>query len=66
MTNYGEDSAATSTTLRIAPKRLAWVQSLGRGIRQDVRARASWYISDWTDAWNYRVIPATSLIFFAK
>jgi hypothetical protein len=33
---------------------------------QDIRARAPWYISDWTDAWNYRVVPATALIFFAK
>ena len=30
-----------------------------RGIVLDVRARAPFYISDWTDAWNYRVVPAT-------
>ncbi|EGN98127.1 hypothetical protein SERLA73DRAFT_169180 [Serpula lacrymans var. lacrymans S7.3] len=39
---------------------------LGAGIIQDVRARAPWYRSDWTDAWNYRVVPATALIFFAN
>ena len=37
-----------------------------RGIIRDIRARAPYYWSDWTDAWNYRVIPATLLIFFAK
>ena len=36
------------------------------GIIQDIRARAPFYLSDWTDAWNYRVVPATLLIFFAK
>jgi boron transporter len=39
---------------------------LGRGIRLDIKARAPYYLSDWTDAWNYRVVPATCLIFFAK
>ncbi|KAF9534529.1 HCO3 transporter family-domain-containing protein [Crepidotus variabilis] len=40
---------------------------LGRsGIILDIRARAPWYISDWKDAWNYRVIPATALIFFSN
>jgi hypothetical protein len=43
-----------------------WCGMLGAGIRQDIRARAPWYLSDWKDAWNYRVVPATALIFFAK
>ena len=38
----------------------------GAGILRDIRARAPWYWSDWTDAWNYRVLPATALVFFAK
>lgn len=36
------------------------------GIIQDIRARAPFYLSDWTDAYNYRVVPATLLIFFAN
>ncbi|KAG6824593.1 hypothetical protein H0H93_001850 [Arthromyces matolae] len=43
-----------------------WLKSLGSGIFSDISGRASWYISDWKDAWNYRVIPATALIFFAN
>jgi hypothetical protein len=35
---------------------LGW---LGRGMRNDILARAPYYWSDWTDTWNYRVIPAT-------
>lgn len=67
-------STAASATLnanqsRRRPKRtgiLGWVTSLGAGIIGDIRARGPWYVSDWTDAWNYRVVPATALIFFAK
>jgi hypothetical protein len=29
------------------------------GMVRDVRARAPYYLSDWTDAWNYRVVPST-------
>ncbi|EJC98094.1 uncharacterized protein FOMMEDRAFT_114936 [Fomitiporia mediterranea MF3/22] len=36
------------------------------GIAQDIRSRAPYYVSDWTEAWNYRVVPATLLIFFAN
>jgi hypothetical protein len=39
---------------------------VGAGILRDIRARAPWYWSDWKDAWNYRVLPATALVFFAK
>lgn len=44
----------------------AWYRRLGVGITTDIRARTPWYLSDWVDAWNYRVVPATALIFFAK
>ena len=39
---------------------------IGAGIWSDIRSRIPYYASDWTDAWNYRVVPATTLIFFAK
>ena len=35
---------------------LGW---FGAGMWNDIRERAPWYWSDWTDAWNYRVIPST-------
>ncbi|KAG1898217.1 HCO3 transporter family-domain-containing protein [Suillus fuscotomentosus] len=54
-----QDAATTRRTPSFVPK-------LGAGIISDIRARAPWYFSDWTDAWNYRVIPATALIFFAN
>ena len=62
------DSAASSVAAPATrpSRRYRWIERLGVGIRQDIYARAPWYISDWTDAWNYRVVPATALIFFAK
>ncbi|CAE6479408.1 hypothetical protein ACGC1H_005374 [Rhizoctonia solani] len=36
------------------------------GMLADVKARAPFYLSDWTDAWTYRVVPATAMIFFAN
>lgn len=63
-------SKATSTTL--VRSRLGFIRGFlssirpFRGIVLDIHARAPYYFSDWTDAWNYRVIPATLLIFFAK
>ncbi|KAJ8509545.1 hypothetical protein ONZ45_g8309 [Pleurotus djamor] len=43
-----------------------FIRTFGRGIWSDIKARSIWYKSDWVDAWNYRVVPATALIFFAN
>ncbi|ORY29678.1 HCO3 transporter family-domain-containing protein [Naematelia encephala] len=43
-----------------------WIGWIGSGMRNDIKSRIPWYISDWTDAWNYRVIPSTWFIFFAN
>ncbi|KAK2459667.1 hypothetical protein APHAL10511_008312 [Amanita phalloides] len=66
-------STAASTTFRPSQLKCSrfhshfrWIKRIGSGIRQDVGARAPYYVSDWTDAWNYRVVPATALIFFAN
>lgn len=32
----------------------------------DVKRRAPYYWSDWRDAWDYRVVPATVYMYFAK
>jgi boron transporter len=39
---------------------------LFHGMTQDVRRRAPYYSSDWLDAWNYRVVPATLYMYFAN
>lgn len=36
------------------------------GIYRDVKGRLPYYKSDWTDAWNYRVVPATVYMYFCN
>ncbi|KYK61465.1 hypothetical protein DCS_02607 [Drechmeria coniospora] len=48
-------------------KREAWWRiHLFRGMVNDVRRRAPYYASDWLDAWDYRVVPATVYMYFAN
>lgn len=55
-----------STTL-LSPMRVKKLYSwFCRGILSDLRNRGPYYWSDWTDAWDYRVIPSTVYIFFAN
>ncbi|KAK5086466.1 hypothetical protein LTS08_004226 [Lithohypha guttulata] len=43
-----------------------WKIRLFKGMIDDVKRRAPYYASDWTDAWDYRVIPATVYMYFAN
>lgn len=43
-----------------------WKIHLFRGMINDLRRRAPFYGSDWLDAWDYRVVPATVYMYFAK
>ncbi|KZZ88335.1 Bicarbonate transporter, eukaryotic [Moelleriella libera RCEF 2490] len=43
-----------------------WRMHPFRGMVHDVRRRLPYYVSDWTDAWDYRVVPATVYMYFAK
>ncbi|EDK38697.2 hypothetical protein PGUG_02795 [Meyerozyma guilliermondii ATCC 6260] len=48
---------------------LSWLRSfkyVGYGVLNDVRTRLPYYKSDFTDAWNYRVVPSTTYIFFTN
>ena len=45
-------------------KKQWWRIHLFRGMINDVRRRAPFYGSDWRDAWDYRVIPATIYMYF--
>lgn len=59
----GSDAAASSRPPR-APQ--WWKIRLFRGMINDVRRRAPYYWTDWKDAWDYRVVPATVYMYFAK
>lgn len=43
-----------------------WKVQLFRGMVNDLWRRAPFYVSDWLDAWDYRVVPATVYMYFAK
>lgn len=43
-----------------------WKIRLFKGMINDVKRRAPYYASDWLDAWDYRVVPATVYMYFAK
>jgi hypothetical protein len=43
-----------------------WKVRLFRGITNDIKRRSPYYGSDWRDAWNYRVVPATIYMYFAN
>lgn len=43
-----------------------WKVHLFRGMVKDIKRRVPYYWSDWLDAWDYRVVPATVYMFFAK
>jgi hypothetical protein len=52
---------------RLVPRPTAWWQiQLFRGMANDVGRRAPYYWSDWVDALDYRVVPATVYMYFAK
>lgn len=57
------DAEAQGTT---KPVEKWWTIHLFRGMVNDVRRRAPYYWSDWRDAWDYRVVPATVYMYFAK
>ena len=43
-----------------------WRIKYFRGMINDIKRRAPYYWSDWRDAWDYRVVPATVYMYFAK
>ncbi|GAD96714.1 conserved hypothetical protein [Paecilomyces variotii No. 5] len=59
-----ERSRATSNTMTRNAR--WWKVRLFRGMVNDIKRRAPYYWSDWKDAWDYRVVPATVYMYFAK
>ncbi|UKZ57697.1 hypothetical protein TrVGV298_011557 [Trichoderma virens] len=55
-----DDRASISTSKR--RHEAWWSIHPFRGMVNDVRRRAPYYASDWLDAWDYRVVPATIFI----
>jgi hypothetical protein len=58
--------ASRRSTAVSASKSRWWRIHFFRGMMHDIKRRAPFFVSDWTDAWDYRVVPATVYMFFAK
>ncbi|KAJ5953226.1 hypothetical protein N7454_000122, partial [Penicillium verhagenii] len=62
-----EPSRRTSTATSAQSSQPKWWRvHLFRGMINDVKRRAPYYWSDWTDAWDYRIVPATVYMYFAN
>jgi hypothetical protein len=57
-TPSGSETTTTSKPSKI-DRKLSWYKWVGRGMYLDVKRRIPYFASDWKDAWNYRVVPAT-------
>ncbi|KAH8692718.1 anion exchange family protein [Talaromyces proteolyticus] len=55
-----------SRTSRTTTREEWWKVHLFRGMINDIKRRAPFYWSDWSDAWDYRVVPATVYMYFAN
>ena len=62
----GGGSGARTPAHRSAGPEKWWKIHLFRGMVNDIRRRAPYFWSDWRDAWDYRVVPATVYMYFAK
>ena len=63
--NLSRHASRTSAS-RASTKEPWWKIHLFRGMINDLRQRLPYYTSDWVDAWDYRVVPATVYMYFAK
>jgi hypothetical protein len=61
-----DEPRRTSTTSAQSSQPKWWRVRLFRGMIKDVKRRAPYYWSDWADAWDYRIVPATVYMYFAK
>lgn len=54
--------ATSSRSIRRSWWKIKWFH----GVTNDIRRRAPFYWSDWSDAWDYRVVPATVYMYFVS
>lgn len=60
------NTVTAATNAEPASGKKWWRIRLFRGMINDIKRRAPFYWSDWTDVWDYRVVPATIYMYFAK
>lgn len=66
-THHDDPGARRTYTKENGKSRDAWWKTaLFSGMIKDVKRRAPFFWSDWKDAWDYRVVPATVYMYFAN
>ncbi|KAL6705228.1 hypothetical protein ACN47E_007188 [Coniothyrium glycines] len=65
-TNDDHFASTTTRQSRRSSKNAWWKTNLFGGMINDIKRRAPYYWSDWRDAWDYRVVPATVYMYFAN
>ncbi|KAF9700925.1 hypothetical protein EKO04_000012 [Ascochyta lentis] len=64
---HGDDASHARTRDGKSKSRDAWWKTrLFSGMVNDVKRRVPFYWSDYADAWDYRVVPATVYMYFAN
>ncbi|KAI0444608.1 HCO3 transporter family-domain-containing protein [Xylaria telfairii] len=66
VTGATDHRSTTSSGRRARSPPRWWKIHLFRGMVNDVCRRAPYYWTDWLDAWDYRVVPATVYMYFAN
>ncbi|KAL8906211.1 MAG: hypothetical protein Q9207_002179 [Kuettlingeria erythrocarpa] len=64
--NSSDDTLTRDESGQSDSKMTWWKIKLFEGMTNDVKRRSPYYWSDWKDAWDYRVVPATVYMYFAK
>ncbi|EGC43508.1 anion exchange family protein [Histoplasma capsulatum var. duboisii H88] len=61
------DSSGSTGTRRTSSSRDKWWHiHFFQGMIGDIKRRVPYYASDWKEAWDYRVVPATIYMYFAN
>lgn len=61
------DSSGSTGTRRTSSSGDKWWHiHFFQGMIDDIKRRVPYYASDWKEAWDYRVVPATIYMYFAK
>ncbi len=64
--NSSDDTLTQEESGQSKSKMTWWKIKLFEGMTNDIKRRSPYYWSDWKDAWDYRVVPATVYMYFAK
>ncbi|ANB13179.1 Bor1p [Sugiyamaella lignohabitans] len=66
MGSSGDERSSQNRNVGLARFIRGTIGSPFKGIIHDIKGRLPYYLSDWTDGWNYRVIPSITYMYFTN